>query len=115
MQEDLRVTIEEVGELSVARVEGELDSQTSHQLLIPLEKALAEGERRVVIDLGRCTFVDSGGSRAIGLTARDGSGAPIGIACPPENRRVMMVLELVGLADLMEVRPSVEAFLHGDW
>ena len=113
MQEDLRVTIDEVGGLSVARVEGELDSQTSHLLLTPLEKLVSDGERRVVIDLSACTFVDSGGSRAIGLTARDGSGPPIGIACPPENRQVLRVLELVGLVDLMEVRPSVDDFLDG--
>ena len=112
MQEDLRVTVDEVGELTVARVVGELDSQTSHVLLTPLEKLVAEGEQRVVIDLSACTFVDSGGSRAIGLTARDGSGPPIGIACPPENRRVMQVLELVGLVDLMDVRPSVDDFVH---
>lgn len=112
MQEDLRVTIDQVGELSVARVVGELDSQTSHLLLTPLEKLVAEGEQRVVIDLSACTFVDSGGSRAIGLTARDGSGPSIGIACPPENRRVLRVLELVGLVDLMDVRPSVDDFVN---
>lgn len=110
MHEDLRVTIDQVGELAVARVVGELDSQTCHLLLTPLEKLVAEGNQRVVIDLSACTFVDSGGSRAIGLTARDGSGPPIGVACPPENRRVLQVLELVGLVDLMDVRPSVDDF-----
>jgi anti-sigma B factor antagonist len=114
VQDDLRVTIDEVGELSVVRVEGELDSQTSHLLITPLEKLLAEGERRVILDLSACTFVDSGGSRAIGLTARDGAGPPVGIVCQPDNRRVMMVLELVGLVDLMDIRPSLDEFLDGD-
>ncbi|UDY37532.1 STAS domain-containing protein [Dermatobacter hominis] len=105
------VTTEEVADLAVVRVDGELDVGSAPDLVATLESLLSQDDRRVVVDLTDCSFVDSRGSRALALTARDASGPPIGIVCPAENRRVHRVLELVGIVDLVEVHGDLDPFL----
>jgi anti-sigma B factor antagonist len=109
--EGMVVTTEERAELTVVHVDGDLDVASAPQPAAVLREVLAGGDRRVVVDLARCWFVDSRGSRALALTARDASGPSIGIVCPAENRRVRRVLELVGIDDVVEIHETLDPFL----
>ncbi len=111
MGEGLVVTTEEIADLAVVRVDGELDLATAPALVEVLERLVERDDRPIVIDLSACGFVDSRGSRALALTARDADGPQIGIVCPQENRSVRRVLELVGIADLLKVHDSLDGFL----
>ena len=111
MGEGLVVTTEEIADLAVVRVDGELDIATAPALVEALERLVERDDRRIVVDLTGCGFLDSRGSRALALTARDADGPQIGVVCPPENRAVRRVLELVGIADLLKVHDTLDGFL----
>lgn len=96
------VEVETLGDLAVVRVAGELDLAAAG----PFEQALAgaAGSSRVVIDLGGCTFLDSGGVRAIAAAARDADGVSI-VASDPA---IVRVLEITGLDTMVAVHPSLD-------
>jgi len=108
----LEVRTEELGEVTVVRVVGELDLQSSPKLHAALEGR--DPTRCTVVDLSGCTFIDSAGARSVAHGARDAGPGGFGVACPGSNRRVLMVLEIVGLIDVLDVRPDVSAFLDRD-
>ena len=83
-------------------ITGELDLTTTPALARHLEQILAQGPRRLVIDLTHVTFIDVAAARLIsGATGlRPGTGRPVLRRPSPEARRV---LELTGLDALCEL------------
>ena len=106
----LEVDSRHVGSMVVLRAVGELDHDTSTKLESELEGALVSGPSRVIFDLSECTFMDSSGSRAIAMAARDLPQGLVGVVCPGAQPRVRLVLEIIGLADLLDLRERVEDF-----
>ena len=83
----------------LVRVEGELDLATVGELRSALQRLLDEDTSRAVVDLGPCSFVDSSGCRALAAAGENfrGRERELVIVCPPSNRAVVTVLNLVGL------------------
>ena len=106
------VANEQVGEVRVLSVSGELDLGTAPQLEGPLEEALATGSG-LLIDLSACEFIDSTG---IALLVRawqrldgepgDGVGDNGGFALCGLNDQVRRLLELSGLANSLSIHPG---------
>jgi anti-anti-sigma factor len=103
---------EQVGEIRVLSVSGELDLGTAPQLEQPLDEALAAGGG-LLIDLSACEFIDSTG---IALLVRawqrldgeptassDGNGR---FAICGLNDQVRRLLELSGLSNSFSIHPS---------
>jgi anti-anti-sigma factor len=65
----------------------------------------------VVIDLTRCTFIDSTVIGAI-LGARVPDHPRVSLVLPPDTSYVVRALSVIGMRDLLPVHPSVEAALE---
>lgn len=89
-------------------VRGELDLATVPELRAALDDALGRGAARCVVDLSECEFMDSSGSRTLVVAgeAFEAAGSTLTVHCPPENRRVRSLIELVGLPHVLTVTPS---------
>ena len=111
------VANEQIGEVRVLSVSGELDLGTAPQLEGPLEEALATGSG-LLIDLSACEFIDSTG---IALLVRawqrldgepgDGVGENGGFALCGLYDQVRRLLELSGLSTSLSIHPSREEAL----
>nr|WP_239521765.1 STAS domain-containing protein [Geodermatophilus sabuli] len=90
------------------RVRGELDIATAPRLAEAVDAQLATSPSSMVIDLTETTFMDSSGARQLARSARaaTGSGVPLQVVCPQENRPVRLVIDLLELQALV---PVVEA------
>ena len=96
---------------TVISVDGELDLSTAPKLSDVIASIPAGSDDTTVIDLTECTFIDSSGTRAVSVAAREftEAGRKLSVVCPPENRRVLFVFELVGLETVVDLRSSLDA------
>jgi anti-sigma B factor antagonist len=92
----------------VLDVRGELDLLTAPELAERVEEALAEQPPLLAIDLTSTSFIDSSGARELARAARAAAraGTVVQVVCPPENRPVRLVIDLLDLAALVPVLPS---------
>ncbi|MFE2263147.1 STAS domain-containing protein [Streptomyces griseosporeus] len=92
--------------IRVLTLAGEIDHETSDQLRRALDVAGTDGPR-IVLDMGRVTFMDSSGINVLiaayqAVTAADGW---LRLAAPTDS--VARVLQLVGVDDLIECHPTL--------
>ena len=89
---------------AVVTVTGEVDLATADDLS---KAVLLAGERvpSVVVDLTSVEFFDSSGVRAI--VNANASVERLQVVCPPDNRRVRKVLDVVGLDALVPVHDAL--------
>jgi anti-sigma B factor antagonist len=111
MPEDgFRVSAEEPspGQVVVA-VAGEIDVSTAPEL----ERALADAgaEKRVVLDLSECQFIDSSGLRTL-LGARSAAESAGGsLVLVVSDPGLLRVFEVVGLGDILEIHDTLAGAL----
>ena len=98
----------------VVRLAGRLDLASAAEVKQRLTRAIAEGHRRLVVDLGDVTFIDSSGLGALigGLKAARLQRGDLRIARPAEQAR--LVLELTTLDRVLQPYPTVEEALADD-
>ena len=109
---ELKVETRQTGVAVVAPV-GRLDLLSAADVKRRLGEEVAAGRRRLVIDLGETTFIDSSGLGAIigGLKAARLAGGDLRIARPNDQARV--VLQLTTLDRVLRPYASVEDALAG--
>jgi anti-anti-sigma factor len=102
----LRLTVEQIDGVSVARLEGEIDKlavDEARERLVPLAEA-----GRLVVDLGKVSFIDSAGLHALfglGRVAGDNGGRVA--LCVPPACPVARAISIVHLADVVPVYEAV--------
>jgi anti-sigma B factor antagonist len=94
------VDVEEIdGGIRSFSLTGELDHATAPELRGPLEAALDEGARSVLIDLTDCSFIDSTGLSVIvhahGRLSDAAGDGRLEICCP--DAQVRRLLEITGI------------------
>ena len=99
---------------AVVRLAGRLDLASAAEVKQRLTRAIVEGHRRLVVDLGEVTFIDSSGLGVLigALKAARLARGDLRIARPGEQARV--VLELTTLDRVLRPYPTVEEALSGD-
>jgi anti-anti-sigma factor len=97
------------GNAIVLTLIGDHDLATKPKLVAAL--AGLAPEAAVVIDLTRCTFVDSTVIGAI-LGTRLPDGPSVSLVLPPDTSYVVRALSVIGMRDLLPAHPSVEAALE---
>jgi anti-sigma B factor antagonist len=110
----VQITAEELGEgRAVLRVEGRLNLVTAPELRAAVERAVAAGTPRVVIDLSGVAFIDSSGLGMViaGLKHARQAGGELRIAAAGEQ--VRMVLELTKLSRILRPYETVDEALEG--
>ncbi|MET9619784.1 MULTISPECIES: STAS domain-containing protein [unclassified Streptomyces] len=109
----LRVEVRTEGASEVLTPVGELDHHTAELLRMPLERALAAGRSRLVVDCSRLDFCDSTGLNVL-LGARlkaDAAGGGVHLA--GMRPVVARVFEITGADVVFTVHDSLAAALPG--
>lgn len=98
---------------TIVQPNGRLDLVSAATFRQRLTQTIAEGHRRLVIDLAAVSFVDSSGLGALigGLKAARLAGGDLRIARPGEQARV--ILELTTLDRVLRPYSSIEEALAG--
>jgi anti-sigma B factor antagonist len=93
--------------IAVVAFTGRLDFLSAASARGRLADTVAQGSRRLVVDLGETTFIDSSGLGALigGLKAARKAGGDLRIARPTEQARA--VLALTSLDRVFRFYPSV--------
>src|SRR5580765_2781523 len=93
---------------AVVRLSGRLDLVSAAEVRQVLSRAVSDGRRRLVVDLGDVPFIDSSGLGALigGLKAARQAGGDLRIARPTEQAR--LVLQLTNLERVLKPYPTVE-------
>lgn len=104
----MEIAVEPRGDGAVVRLTGRLDLLVAAEVRQALARAVADGRRRMVVDLGDVSFVDSSGLGALisGLKAARQAGGDLRIARPSEQAR--MILQLTTLDRVLKPYASVE-------
>ena len=103
-QEEFTVSQHRLGDIRVVVPKREIDFLTAPILEAELDKAIAEGESKVVVDLCDVTFMDSSGAHAL-LDASKRlklEGRPFSVICLRGS--ISRLLELLGLGDRLALR-----------
>jgi anti-anti-sigma regulatory factor len=97
----------------VIALSGDHDLSTKREVVESL--GLVRREQRLLIDLQRCTFVDSTIIGAIlAVCGRGSSREPdVCVVLPPDSSYVYRALSVIGLRDLVPAYRSIEAALEG--
>jgi anti-anti-sigma factor len=98
---------------TVVTPRGRLDLLSAADFKARLAQAVADGGKRIVVDLGEVTFVDSSGLGALigGLKAARQAGGDLRIARPAEQART--ILELTTLNRVLRPYATIEEALAG--
>ena len=91
----IAISMETRGGDAEVRIQGEIDVETSHDLVDALDQLRHAGVRHVTIDMADVTFMDSAGVRGLIRLATERPQVTIVIARPaPMIRRLLTVTRL---------------------
>jgi anti-anti-sigma factor len=103
-------TIESV---SVVRLEGNLDTNTSSEAQDSLNKLIDEGASKILVNFDKVDFVSSSGLRILLATAKRLSGTGGNLRISNLNETVTEVFEISGFSTILSVFPTEDEALQG--
>lgn len=104
---DFGVDVERLdGGTYVVGVEGELDAYSAPRLEQALGRVLADDATGVVVDLSRCSFIDSTGLRVLVGTSKRLISSVRPLVLVSSDRNLERLLEVTGLAAVFETHPT---------
>jgi anti-anti-sigma factor len=101
--DQLTIGVEVDSDQALLRLEGELDPHTAPLLKREIDRLVAEGAKRVVLDMSALQFIDSSGLRVVISAHRElaDDGGQLTLRSPSETAR--RLLEITGLVDHIDV------------
>ena len=93
----------------MVRVSGEVDMSHEEELRRELSTAVKADAKGIVVDLTECEFIDSSAIRALLLSREEkntGSGETVAVAASSDQ--ILRILSVMGLDQVLPVRPTVE-------
>lgn len=101
------------GGVAVARVTGRLDFASAPTARDQFAAAIADGQRKLIVELNKVEFVDSAGLGSLigGMRRARQAGGDLRIANP--NEQVRTLLSLTSLDQVLKVHPTVEEAVVG--
>lgn len=114
MQEFRLETFEPEDDYAIIRIAGEIDISTAPQLRELLRELTEKGRFRIVLDLGRTTFLDStalgvvvGGFKRV--RTRKGS-----LSVVMTEERLLRIFRITGLVKVFPAHPTLTAAISAD-
>ena len=103
-QEEFSVSQHKLGDIRVVVPRREIDFLTAPVFQAELDRAIAEGQSKVVVDLCDVTFMDSSGAHALLDASKRlrALGRPFSVICVRGS--ISRLLEILGLGDTFAVR-----------
>ena len=103
-QEEFSVSQHRLGDIRVVVPKREIDFLTAPLLREELDRAIAEGHSKVVVDLCDVTFMDSAGAHALLDASKRLRGMDRGFSVICVRGSISRLLELLGLGDSFAVQ-----------
>ncbi len=99
----LEVTVEELGDISLIGLSGEVDVYTAPKLKDAINSLVEKGRYHIVVDLEKVVFLDSTGLGVLvgGLKKVKSHRGELGIICNQE--RILRVFRITGLTKVFPV------------
>ncbi|GKS60334.1 anti-sigma factor antagonist [Nitrospira sp.] len=102
-----------IGDVSVVRVQGRLDSQSAESLGTHLGRLIDSGERHLVVDGEALEYISSTGLRVLLVAAKRLKGAQGTIVLSTLQPHILEVFEIAGFRSLFSIYGNVgEATRH---
>jgi len=97
--EELLVSQHRLGDIRVVVAKREIDFLTAPALVAELDRAINEGDGKVVVDLCDVTFMDSSGAHALLDASKRLRGMDRGFSVICVRGSISRLLEILGLGD----------------
>ena len=107
------VSVNEIGSVMVARLEGNLDTNTSPAAQNTLSEMIDQGATKILVNLEKVDFVSSAGLRVLLATAKRLTGAGGSLRITNLNETVSEVFEISGFSTILDVFSTEELGLEG--
>ncbi len=107
------ISSEAMDNVTVVRLEGNLDTNTSTEAQEYLNKAIDGGAAKVVVSFDKVDFVSSAGLRVLLATAKRLGGTGGTLRVCGLNETVAEVFEISGFSTILNVFPSETDALSG--
>jgi len=104
---DLGLREDRAGSYVVVEVRGEVDMQTAPELRERLAGLVDGGQREVIVDLERLSFIDSTGLGALvaGRNHAHGADSTLKVVCAAG--RVLRLFHITGLHEVFDIYPTL--------
>ena len=109
----MQISSETKDNITVVRLDGNLDTNTSTEAQDYLNKAIDEGVAKVVVSFEKVDFVSSAGLRVLLATAKRLGGSGGSLRVCGLNETVNEVFEISGFSTILNVFPSETGALTG--
>ena len=100
-------------DVRLVEVDGEVDASTAPQLEDSLRACLAEGKKRLLLDLTRMTYMSSAGLRVLIRIFQDAKKVGAELCIAGLNPRVKTVFEVSGLLQVLPTCNTPQEALEG--
>jgi anti-anti-sigma factor len=100
-------------EVVFVAIEGEIDAHTARKLDETLEGLLAQGHKRLMLDVSQMSFISSAGLRAIMFAQREAGerGGEVRVCGPDSQTR--RIFEMVGLDECLKLSETCQEAIQG--
>lgn len=105
---DLSVSSSERGDVTVVHVAGEIDVYTAPLLREVLDKQIAAGRTKLVVDLEQVTFMDSTGLGVLVGRLKLVRGQNGSLRIVSAQDRILKVFKITGLDKVFHIYPTVD-------
>jgi anti-sigma B factor antagonist len=107
------ITVDEVGDVSVVRIAGNLDTQTSPDTEAQLTQLIQGGATKILLDFEGLNYISSSGLRVLLVAQKrlEGNSGQVRICNP--NTMVREVFDTSGFSDIFSVYGSQAEALAG--
>jgi anti-sigma B factor antagonist len=109
----MNITTTNIESVSVVRLEGNLDTNTSTDAQGSLNQLIDGGASKVLVNFASVDFVSSAGLRILLATAKKLSGSGGNLRISNLNETVSEVFEISGFSTILDVFGSEEEALRG--
>ena len=109
----MQISSETKDNITIVRLDGNLDTNTSTEAQGYLNKAIDEGAAKVVVSFEKVDFVSSAGLRVLLATAKRLGGSGGSLRVCGLNETVNEVFEISGFSTILNVFPSETGALTG--
>lgn len=94
------------GQVVVHRIAGRMDTSTSPAIEAAIKEKLAEGSRRILLDMREVTYVSSAGLRVVLLVAKQAKAANGNLALFGLHPSVREVFDISGFGKIIPIAAS---------
>ena len=99
--------------VNVVRLSGRFDAQSAGQVDEGLQKAVADGGNKLVIDMSSVEYISSAGLRILLSTAKRINASAGKLALCGLQPYVLEVFDVAGFTSIFQIQPNAAAALEG--